>query len=84
MIQKLNIEELTILLNAASLYIKAQRNTAGQAAFKALKELRPDIANIIRGTDIDPFYHNIRLGAFYRYICDNDAYNYFIEINKKQ
>lgn len=36
----------------------------GQAYFNALEELLPDFANEIRGTKLDPFYHDDRIDAF--------------------
>jgi hypothetical protein len=36
----------------------------GQAAFNACYELFPDIADIIRGTECDPFYDDSRLEKF--------------------
>lgn len=38
----------------------------GQAAFNRLAELRPDIAERIRGTEADPFGDDQRMRAFYR------------------
>lgn len=36
----------------------------GQWAFKLLYDSRPDVANIISGTDADPFYRDDRVPAF--------------------
>lgn len=41
---------------------------AGQAAFNMLYVLRPDLADQIRGTDLDPFYQDERLPAFYAWL----------------
>jgi len=38
----------------------------GQALFNAFAEIFPDKADRIRGTDIDPFYSDKRIGAFLR------------------
>lgn len=38
----------------------------GQALFNALAEIDPVKADRIRGTDIDPFDNNKRIGAFLR------------------
>jgi hypothetical protein len=37
----------------------------GQHLFNSLNEIRPDIANIIRGTDDDPFYNDKKIGRFW-------------------
>lgn len=41
---------------------------AGQQAFNALYCWKPDLADSIRGTDLDPFYNDARLPAFYRHV----------------
>ena len=38
----------------------------GQAAFNFLHAIKPDIANQIRTTPLDPFYQDDRLDAFFR------------------
>jgi len=35
---------------------------AGQALFNAIHLVRPDLANKIRATGLDPFYNNDRIG----------------------
>lgn len=47
----------------------AQR--AGQYWFNLLHEVRPELANRIRGTEIDPFYIDERVPMFISYIGDN-------------
>lgn len=42
----------------------------GQAAFNALNRLDRDVADQIRGTDVDPFNDNTRVKAFYRKVVD--------------
>ena len=44
---------------------------AGQAAFNVLVEARPDLSEQIRTTDLDPFYHDDRLPAFYNWLFYN-------------
>jgi hypothetical protein len=45
--------------------IQARRGQRpGQAHFNALYELRPDLADEIRGTDLDPFYNDTRIPEF--------------------
>lgn len=51
----------TALSNAIIFRSEYLRFRRGQAWFNALHELRPDLANEIRGTDIDPFYNDNKL-----------------------
>jgi hypothetical protein len=42
------------------------KQRSGQAAFNALWDVRPDIANdVIRGTEADPFHDDSRLLLFW-------------------
>lgn len=43
----------------------------GQAAYNVLSKERPDLASQINGTDLDPFYDNERLPAFYDWVASN-------------
>lgn len=43
----------------------------GQAAFNALEEVRPDLANRVRATELDPFHRDERLEAFYNWVREN-------------
>ena len=38
----------------------------GQAAFNALHELDPELADMVRGSKVDPFYKDDRLPEFLR------------------
>jgi hypothetical protein len=53
------MSEYSQLLNG---YVSALANNhdwrAGQAAFNVLHDLRPDLADEIRGTRLDPFYRD--------------------------
>lgn len=42
---------------------------AGQAFFNVLHEIRPDIANDIRGTAFDPFHRNDRIPKFLYHVA---------------
>ena len=44
----------------------------GQAYFNALSELYPEIAELIRATDYDPFYDDKKLIKFFDYL---ESYN---------
>lgn len=44
---------------------------AGQAAFNALYECRPDLSEKIRGRDLDPFHLDARLPAFWEWVEAN-------------
>lgn len=37
----------------------------GQAAFNTLREIRPELAEELRGTEFDPFYRDELVGAFF-------------------
>lgn len=41
---------------------------AGQAAFNALYEVRPELANEVRGTSLDPFHRTESLSAFFAWL----------------
>lgn len=41
---------------------------AGQTAFNILVQVRPDIAEMLRGSDYDPFHQDYRLPAFYDFV----------------
>lgn len=40
----------------------------GQSAFNTLYKLDPDLANMIRGTNADPFHDSARVGIFLKTI----------------
>lgn len=40
----------------------------GQALFDALTEIKPDLAERVRGTSIDPFYDDRRIQDFLQWI----------------
>lgn len=42
---------------------------AGQYAFNTLRDLRPDLAERVRGTALDPFHRDDVLPAFLRYVA---------------
>lgn len=41
----------------------------GQKAFNLLSRVRPDIAELVRGSDMDPFHRDDRLPAFYDFVA---------------
>lgn len=43
----------------------------GQTAFNVLVNVRPDLSEQVRGTDLDPFYKDDRLLAFYQWVEEN-------------
>lgn len=45
----------------------------GQAAFNVLYSMHPELAQEIRGTDLDPFYDDSRLYAFYTWVYERLA-----------
>lgn len=55
---------------------------AGQAAFNALHDIEPEIANQVRGTDCDPFYRDSRMVAFTAWLIGRlDMEQYSQEVN---
>ena len=40
----------------------------GQSFFNALYELHPEVADKIRGTDLDPFHHDDRIPLLINYL----------------
>lgn len=58
---------------AAAYYVAHPAQRYGQAMFNALYETHPDIANEIRGTDVDPFYFDARLSAFWAFVGERLA-----------
>lgn len=40
----------------------------GQTAFNILVQVRPDIAEMVRGSLYDPFYQDSRLAGFYDFV----------------
>jgi len=41
----------------------------GQVAFNVLADARPDISEKVQGTEIDPFYDDEHLLAFYDFVA---------------
>lgn len=52
----------------ASHPVPDQRN--GQAAFNALATVRPDLAEVVRGSLVDPFYRDELLPEFYEFLSE--------------
>jgi hypothetical protein len=42
---------------------------AGQCAFNLLVRVRGDIAELVRGSDMDPFHRDANLPAFYDFVA---------------
>ena len=42
---------------------------AGQAQFNLLVKVRPDLAEMVRGSDFDPFHRDERLPEFYGFLA---------------
>ena len=54
-----------VVREAAEVYVKTYGWREGQAAFNALHEVDPDLANDLRATRLDPFYRDDNLREFY-------------------
>jgi len=48
---------------------KAQR--VGQWMFNVLHEMRPELANAVRGGDLDPFYDDAKIDNFLNWVSKN-------------
>ena len=46
----------------------------GQRAFNVLRDMRPDLAERVRSTGVDPFYEDSRLPAFLAWVEANWRY----------
>lgn len=57
----LNRDYLTLCKRADALQKENKALRRGQALFNALYEQAPDLANTIRGTDLDPFYDDKKI-----------------------
>lgn len=44
------------------------KERSGQAAFNALWNVRPDLADQVRGTDLDPFHNDAVLLPFWHFV----------------
>jgi hypothetical protein len=42
----------------------------GQTAFNVLCEVKPNLAELIRSSDKDPFYRDDKLDEFYQYVAE--------------
>lgn len=51
-----------------------KRWRAGQSLMLALYRVKPRLADSIRTTSADPFYHNKAIPQFFKKICDDESY----------
>lgn len=42
----------------------------GQTFWNVLQEVRADLASLIHGSDLDPFYRDGRLAAFHEFVVE--------------
>lgn len=45
----------------------------GQSVFNTLYDLDPEMADSIRGTDLDPFYNDDRVAKFYDHVFGRNS-----------
>ena len=57
---------LEYLLYTSDLQVENNHWRKGQTLFNALYRVRPELADRYRGSDIDPFYRDDRIGEFLR------------------
>lgn len=55
---------------------------AGQICFNKLNLLYPELANLIAGTDYDPFYHDDRINGFLKVLDEIESMNILDKLNK--
>jgi hypothetical protein len=58
------------LSHVSHTYMKEYEWRFGQTCFNVLYELDEDLANCIRGTDIDPFYDDVKVPEFLKRLRD--------------
>jgi hypothetical protein len=57
------------VMAAAEAILNSSLQRAGQAYFNLLNEVRPDLAEYVRGTLYDPFYRDARIPEFLAFIA---------------
>jgi hypothetical protein len=61
---------IKIAMQRHSFSARANQRT-GQSLFNSLYEFRPDLADAIRNSHIDPFYKDENLNNFFRWIVEH-------------
>lgn len=59
------------IVRKAVVYMDDHGQRPGQSYFNAIQEILPSLANQIRATDLDPYYHDERLGSCLAFILNN-------------
>lgn len=64
-------EEINAISKFASeLYVRQSSLRLGQSVWNVFEEMHPDKANLIRGTEFDPFYDDNKLDSFYKKLLE--------------
>jgi hypothetical protein len=69
---KLNAEQLLAYIAGCKGNISGQR--LGQALFNNLYRMHPELADSIRGTEVDPFHNNNKIADFFEAITTPEGY----------
>lgn len=59
------------LWHANDVWLRQRDQRRGQMFFNVLADARPDLAEQVRGTTLDPFHDNSRIPDFLRHVEDN-------------
>lgn len=68
---KISRAELGDLLFKTSQLVKTTNQRFGQALFNTLRQYHAELAEVVRTSDIDPFYHDERLPQLYNELVHN-------------
>lgn len=52
-------------------YIQTGFQRKGQATFNAVYDVDPALADSLRGTELDCFHNDSKIGQFMQVVCDN-------------
>lgn len=58
-----------LILHAVRYHAEHPEQRIGQACFNAVHEVEPEVANLVRGTTLDPFYRDERLPEFLGHVA---------------
>jgi hypothetical protein len=81
---KLTKDQFTEFGTRVQAMLRATRWRCGQAMFNVLTDMNLSLAEEVRGTELDPFYDNERIGAFMKHILEPEQYNTLNPLFKKK
>lgn len=65
----LGFEDFCVQVRLRQVEVPTER--FGQAAFNTLHNIRPDLSERVRGTNLDPFHNDAALADFYAFAQEN-------------